>query len=184
MSQGRQSGIGRYAVSALLVMLSVIKVFAVEGDLQSRIGELRIRKDFRGEYDLVEPLARGGNAEAQFYFATLFARGEGVDQNEDVALDWAQKSAEQGYIEAEYYLGTLLLRRAVSSGDSADIAVGWIRKAADHGLVAAMGSLWLIYDMGYGVMRDADQAAYWHERWIKTPDPSSEWILKRILEHD
>lgn len=67
----------------------------------------------QGEYieaaKIIRPLADGGNAEAQFLAATLFLEGKGVNKNESQAIKYAKMSAENGYAEAQRFMGVAFL---------------------------------------------------------------------------
>lgn len=49
--------------------------------------------------------ANSGNAKAQFELALCYARGKGVEKSKELALKWHEKSAKQGYVEAQFALG-------------------------------------------------------------------------------
>jgi uncharacterized caspase-like protein len=85
---------------------------------------------------------------------------------EYVALDRADyataravwtKAAQNGDVEAEYYLGVLFEREA----DYAQ-AAGWYRKAADRGFARAAINLGRLYEQGLGVARDSVEATKWY----------------------
>ena len=52
-------------------------------------------------------LAEHGNAQAQYYLGKMYAHGVGIDKNLDVAIDWLNKAALAGVLEAELELATL-----------------------------------------------------------------------------
>ena len=59
---------------------------------------------FEGDYEKClaecQPLAEEGIADAQFCVARLYASGFGVAMNDDLALQWFGRAAEQGHSEA------------------------------------------------------------------------------------
>lgn len=61
-----------------------------------------------GDYDTAvgkwQPLAKQGDAMAQFNLALLYHRGLGVPIDEAKAVAWYQKSAENGYSKAQEFL--------------------------------------------------------------------------------
>ena len=63
----------------------------------------KIEPQFTDElFQLINPLAKKGNAEAQFYLGELYRKGiGGVEQSNDEALKWLQQSAEQDYDAAK-----------------------------------------------------------------------------------
>jgi TPR repeat protein len=82
-----------------------------------------------------------------------------------VARDYAEavklyrKSAEQGFMFAQYFLGVHYLRKAVPR-DYAE-AAKWMRKAAEQGNATAQIQLGVMYQEGIGVPRDYAGAYMW-----------------------
>ena len=59
-------------------------------------------------FQLIHPLAQKGNPETQYYLGTMYSRGfGGVQQDDHEALQWLQKSADQGYEVASTVLALL-----------------------------------------------------------------------------
>ena len=48
------------------------------------------------------PLARKGNAVAQYYLAWMSTQGRGLPENNSASLVWARKAAAQGNADAEF----------------------------------------------------------------------------------
>lgn len=65
-------------------------------------------KDFAGAAKLFQKLAEQGDPKGQYLIAYQYERGEGVRQSYDEAVRWYRKSAEQGYVEAQNYLGMIM----------------------------------------------------------------------------
>jgi len=108
--------------------------------------------------------AFSGNAEAQFYLATLydpmmpsvpFAK-DGV-----TAANWYEKSANQSNPFAQLNLGWLYEHGEGRPKDEA-MAAGWYRKAADLGNAQAQMNLGVLYETGRGVNKDESEAARWY----------------------
>ena len=49
-------------------------------------------------------MANQGNAQAQYYLGKMYAHGVGINKNSDVAIDWLNKAALVGVLEAELEL--------------------------------------------------------------------------------
>jgi TPR repeat protein len=62
----------------------------------------------------------------------LYLKGYGVIANYVLAERWLRKSAEQGYVSAQYALGALF-EEGVGVGRNMDEALIWYKKAADQG---------------------------------------------------
>jgi len=64
-------------------------------------------------YQLINPLARQGNAEAQYYLGMLYKQGiGGVRQDNTEASTWIQRSADQGYAYARNELAAVRTNEA------------------------------------------------------------------------
>lgn len=129
--------------------------------LTDEIGRLWRAKQFAEAMALLLPNAEQGDKVAQFLVASLYAKGDGVRQDEERAVHWWRKAAEQGYARAQNDLGV-----ALSDGRGTEVnlaeAVLWYRKAAEQGMAVAQLNVGLMYAMGQGVQRDAREATGWY----------------------
>jgi TPR repeat protein len=53
------------------------------------------------------PLAKQGDADAQFNLGLMYANGQGVPQDYKTAVKWYRLAAEQGFADAQYNLGLM-----------------------------------------------------------------------------
>ena len=60
--------------------------------------------DYKTAVEMWEPLAKNGNAYAQFNLALMYHSGLGVAQDEMKAVSWYHKAANNGYYIAQEYL--------------------------------------------------------------------------------
>ena len=127
-------------------------------------------------------------------------------QNEEEAVKWYRKSAEQGYADAQYNLAELLL-----SKDGKE-AFKWYQKAAKQGHAGAQDSLGLCYEdmdmeagaqnslsflydelefereieidmySGMGVETDSAKAAEWYRKAAEQGLDSAQYHLGRCYE--
>lgn len=65
------------------------------------------RGDYAAEVAIVRPLAEKGYAFAQFNLGVLYDRGQGVPQDDALAMQWYQKAAEQGLPQAQVNLAIM-----------------------------------------------------------------------------
>lgn len=63
--------------------------------------------DFSSAFDLLLPEAQNGNPDAQYTIGYMYYLGQGVEQNEQEALEWIQLSANAGNNRAIQALGEL-----------------------------------------------------------------------------
>ncbi len=105
------------------------------------------------------PLASRGHANAQYYMGLLFANGEGVDQDYEIAIKWYRRAAEQDHSDAQSQLGTIYFEGKFVAQDFKEAIKYWIG-AAGHGNEVALYGLGVLYDGGGGksVRRDSSKA--------------------------
>ena len=90
------------------------------------------RGDFQAAFLLYEPLAKQGNAKAQFQLGHMYHEGNGVPQDYVKALEWFRRAADQGNADAQINLGSMYYVGQVVLQDYAE-ALKLYRKAADQG---------------------------------------------------
>jgi hypothetical protein len=63
--------------------------------------------DYAAEVAAIRPLAEQGSAYAQFNLGVLYDNGQGVPQDDALAMQWYQKAAEQGLSQAQVNLAIM-----------------------------------------------------------------------------
>jgi uncharacterized protein len=106
------------------------------------------------------PLAKQGNAAAQFNLGFMYDNGKGVPQDYKTAVKWYRLAAEQGDAGAQVNLG---MRYKKGQGVIQDYktAVKWYRLAAEQGNAGAQSNLGFMYAVGEGVIQDNVYAHMW-----------------------
>lgn len=131
--------------------------------------------------DLVKKLtklAEQGDARAQFYLAQQYAKGDGVAQDEMLAISWYKKSAENGNELAQLMMAALC--RDGLGGEPKDIAksIYWYKKAATQGNVKGQVALGDIYGLGLGgIPKDYSTALNWYRQAADKSDVSAQFNL-------
>lgn len=105
------------------------------------------------------PLARHGEAEAQFALGTLYYGGIGVAVDLTESSYWFLRAAEQGLAAAQYNLGNAY-KRGEGVRKNLKRAVQWWTRASDQGLAAAQFNLATAYLDGSGAPRDLEKARH------------------------
>ena len=93
----------------------------------------------------------------------MYAEGEGVPEDNQEAVKWYRKAAEQGYAKAQYNLGVMYGKGEGVAEDDRE-AVKWYRKAAEQGIARAQYNLGNRYLRGEGVPEDDQEAVKWLRR--------------------
>lgn len=107
----------------------------------------------------------------KYYFAKNYAK----------ALPLAQKYAEKGNAEAQYYLANMYRRGYGVKPDTAE-CLRWYRKAADQGHRIAQCTMGYMYDNGYGVEENCYEAVRWYRKSAAQGYAIAEWDLGLCYE--
>lgn len=116
----------------------------------------------RGEYVLAMwlPLAVRGHARAQYVLGRMYADGNGVPKDPQLAFSWFSKSAQQGHSEAQLHLGIMYAKgRHITRNDLK--AAHWLRLASESGVAKAQCYLSRMYAHGIGVPKSIVYAYMW-----------------------
>lgn len=112
------------AILSLALGLAVQAHAGIEEGVQAYIS---------GEYGKAmsefQPLAEGGNPNAQYYMGFMNHHGYGVKRNEVEAAKWFLMAANQGEWQSQYYLGVLYEKGAGMQQDLATAHM-WLSLAA------------------------------------------------------
>lgn len=108
----------------------------------------------------VKPAAENGDASAQCYLGMGYFTGINLVQDQDEAIQWIKRAANQELAAAEH---NLAWRYANGNGIAADRsqAIAWYRKAADQGFAKSQINLAWMYASGDLDKRDYDLAEKW-----------------------
>lgn len=127
--------------------------------------------DIQQAFRHCRPLAEAGDAEAQYYFASVFMfrtiRQPGASP---VVEKWMKLSAENGYGKAQLYMATVYrYGNDVTPRDAAKM-MEMYEKAARNGVPIAAIELERIWRYGgYGFPPDEAKADYWKEQLETRP---------------
>tara|TARA_B110000908_G_C10113151_1_gene384027 strand:+ start:134 stop:739 length:606 start_codon:yes stop_codon:yes gene_type:complete len=107
------------------------------------------------------PLAEQGLAQAQYWLGRLYSDGEGVPENDKIAVKWFTKAAEQGDAGAQAELGFMYYGgEGVPKNNKT--AAKWHTKAAEQGNFGGQFALGLMYEYGEGVLTNNRRAYMWY----------------------
>ena len=103
--------------------------------------------------------------DGEFGLGEMYAKGEGVDQDFDIAVEMYMRAAVGGHAQARRVLANAYeygnLGRDISQAE----ALRWLTLAADSGDIQAMERMVTLYrDGGLGVKPDAVRADEWQGR--------------------
>lgn len=135
----------------------------------------------RGDYEAAAlellPLARAGDAEAQYHLALLHEQGAGVLRNDSMAVAWLRKAAQAGHVEAMVRLANFLeLGRGAPRNPKE--AVDWYKKATAAGSVPAKTRLGLAHIRAIGKKPDFSRGV----QLLREAAEAGDAEAKRILD--
>jgi TPR repeat protein len=107
--------------------------------------------------------ANQGDTAAQNMIGEMYARGEGVEQNDADALRWFHRAAEKRNPAAETNLG-IAYREGYGVSPDYQQAYNWLKRAADAGHPAAFYHLGIMYE--HGMLTTGDES-YWIDLYEK-----------------
>ena len=90
-----------------------------------------VKKDFKTAHKLWLPLAKEGNARAQFFMGYMYDLGFGVKEDDQEAVKWYRLAAEQGVAQAQCNLGMMYDFGYGVQKDNKE-AFKWYRLAAEQ----------------------------------------------------
>ena len=154
----------------LMIVISAVVVLTTKwfGPSQSEVTAEELAKRMEA--------AENGDAEAQCKLADAYFLGNGMEQDEQKAVEWFRKSAEQGHAVAEYALGNCYLLGRGIEKDEAE-AFRWFLKSAEHGYALAQYTVGSCYMAGLGVSSDQEKGVQWLQKAAAQGEPHAKMTL-------
>ena len=120
------------SVGTLVLSLAINFSLCHAGNMDAAKAAARVR-DFSKAAELLEPLAKAGNTEAQYQLASLLRSGKGVPRDYEQAIKWLNRAAAQDNTNAQYTLG-IMYENGWGVEKSQQEAMEWFSAAAarDH----------------------------------------------------
>lgn len=116
--------------------------------------------DYQKAIELWLPLAKRGQAKAQFAIGIMYKTGRGVPKDNLEATEWFTRSAEGGDMAAQFELGSDYgAGRGIAQNYI--LSAKWLRRAANQGDKLSQLMLGGIYAKGLGVQRDLIESLKW-----------------------
>ncbi len=137
---------------------------------------------YQKAYKKAISLAIGGDPSAQFVVGKIFDYGNGgVAQNQEVAVKWYRRAAEQGYPGAQFNMGNCCQMGEGVAMNKKE-AMYWYRQASLQGDADSQYMLGLCYASGEGVAKSSRKAIEWFKASARQGHRLAQDILVRIGE--
>jgi len=101
---------------------------------------------FASAFDVWQPLAEAGDAQAQFNLAVLYEQGRGVEIDSEKAAYWNDRAVASGYAPALHNLALSLLAEKKNIE-----AISYLKQAAAVNFAASQYTLGKIHQFGIGI---------------------------------
>lgn len=136
-----------------------------QAELGARYGQGEgVEQDLDRAMEILRAAAEKGEPEAEFFIATAYYNGLGVPRSEVGAVMWFEKAAAKGHAPAQYWLAVLIKEGRGGIGANWEAAVPLLWESAMQGYPSAEFLLGYAYQLGMGVEKNVDAAAYWYRR--------------------
>ena len=130
-------------------------------------------KNYAAAFPKLKAAAEKGHKKAQYRLGRCYEKGRGTAENDQLAVQWYQKSAQQGYAKAQYQLG-----KCYKDGEGVEKdkkkAFELFKKAAAQELADAEYAVGKAYFKGKGVASDKAQAKKWLLRAVRNEKGGAE----------
>jgi len=139
----------------ILIIFNINYAFSVDWSdvYQTKTGQEK--------HTIITQLAKQGDSKAQFVLSHHYRLGEFVDMNWKMADKWLFDSANNGYAEAEYMLGSSYNSAKYNFPVNNEKSVLWLQRAAKQGHIDAQYELGEHYHVGLGIKKDLILSYVW-----------------------
>ncbi|WP_019959883.1 peptidoglycan-binding protein [Woodsholea maritima] len=129
--------------------------------------------EFADAAALLRRAAEQGVPDAQYRYAKMLERGEGMEQDFLGAARWNQEAAEAGHGRAMHNMGVLLVTGQMGEPDY-ERAKRWFELAALHGVADSQNNLALFFERGIGGTAQSLPDAYaWYSILAQSGDEAA-----------
>lgn len=168
----------KHYLSILLLSLVAITVKAQNADaLYQQAKALIDAEEYVQAIPKLQTAANMGHKKAQYWLGHCYDKGDGVDEDDNLAFQWYSKAAAQGHAKSQYQLGQCY-RKGEGVAKDYNKAVEWYTKAAKQGNADAQYQLGKCYMKGRGVTADQAKAKSWLSKAIRNPKGGDKIMAK------
>lgn len=152
-------------LAALIALMTLAPAFALDSEARAQDYTAGLKAYDRGAFEeavrILQPLAEGGDARAQYGMGKIYETGGGrVSADPGKAVSWYGKAAKQGVAAAQNNLALMYAEGRGVAQNKEQALVLW-ETAARGGHPQAQYNLGLMFYRGEGVERDSAKAVTW-----------------------
>jgi hypothetical protein len=142
---------------------------------EDAIAKAEAQGDYASAIKLALAIANQGDEYYQYKVGLLYLF-DNVQNNAKESIKWFEKSAEQGFVPAMYWLGESYNGK-LGSLPNYNKAAYWYKKAAQAGEAQAQEALAEMYEEGNGVLQDYSMAFMWR---LKAAEQDNLYAMIRV----
>lgn len=146
------------AMLALTILAFMLYALPSQADISHAVAAAK-QGDYKTAIHHLHPAAMQGNARAQSFLGSIYARLGNYDE----ALAWTKLAANQGDAVAQTHLGSMY-EQGQGIGKDYREAVRWYQRAAEQQHPAAQFRIGVMYENGLGTGQDYKEAANWYRK--------------------
>ncbi|HAK61591.1 MAG TPA: hypothetical protein DCO77_14650 [Nitrospiraceae bacterium] len=155
----------KHMLLSIVLAFLFVPVYSNAGQLEDGSAALD-KGQYKKAHALLLPLAKKGDAFAQYNLGVIYANGLGVTKNDAEAVTWYRKAAEQGDSDAQGNLG-LMYENGRGVKQDYKKAMNWYQKSAKQGNVIGQNNIAGLYFNGRGVKKNDKKAIAWYRKAAK-----------------
>ncbi|RIA83357.1 hypothetical protein C1645_466916 [Glomus cerebriforme] len=115
---------------------------------------------------------------AECNLGQYYRYGKGVEKDEVKAFEYFKKSADQGYLNAQFQLG-YCYDKGIGIEINKAKAFEYYKIAAEKGHNIAQNNLGILYENGEGIGNDLEKAIYWYNKATENGNDTAQYNLGR-----
>jgi hypothetical protein len=131
----------------------------------------RLKTMTQAEFKELTAKALTGDSAAQYWVGCVYEEGRLVPKDSEEAARWFLKSAEQGFVPAQWAYGMMSVHINPSVGER------WMLRAAEQGDAGTQFWLGFAYEENWFRTTDARLALKWYRKAAEGGDPDAQVVL-------
>ncbi len=170
----------KYMYKKILAVVAVLFIFTESAQADFKAGgDAYLKGNYAEAAQHFEAAAERGDHRAMIVLGSMYAGGQGVEEDFRQAFKWFQNAAKYGRPDANYKLG-LMYEQGLGPKQSFKKAVRYYGKAAKKGYPLAQYKLGAFYNEGLGVEHNPAKAY----AWLAVANSKLEAALSEQTEND
>jgi len=179
--RGEVIGIASYATVNMMVVINSndLKTLISRGFGSTSCSLMALKKCIKEEVENLKEKAKKGQVFAQHALATIYYKGEGVEQSYEIAIKWYKLATKQGDILAKFMLA-IMYYHGEGTKQNYEEAFRWFKESAEKGFALAQYALATMYSSGEGVEQNIEESIKWLKLAAKQGYSQAQYSLADI----